>query len=120
MADSAKRAPVLADKDECASSEMTQQQIQYVVDLLMKKDVVLERGLSNEEIRDAELRHCFQFPPDLRLFLATALPVSTGFPAYITVMRSAKPAITPRSWVIITMAAPVAFRAMFSVSRICA
>src|SRR5438093_2505466 len=59
---------------------MTQKQIQYVVELLMSKDIVLERGLSNDEIREAELHHCFQFPPDLRLFLQTALPVSAGFP----------------------------------------
>src|SRR5438552_5851821 len=59
---------------------MTQKQIQYVIELLMSKDIVLERGLSNDEIREVELRYCFQFPPDLRLFLQTALPVSAGFP----------------------------------------
>ena len=34
-------------------------------------------------------------------------PVSTSLPAYMTATRSAKPATTPRSWVISTIAAPV-------------
>ena len=46
--------------------------------------------------------------------------VSTMVPAYITATRSATPAITPRSWVMSTIAAPVAFRAVWSTSRICA
>ena len=48
------------------------------------------------------------------------MPVSTGFPAYMTITRSANPATTPRSWVIITIAAPVASLATLSTSRICA
>src|SRR5205814_9942079 len=81
---------------------MTQNQIQYVVDLLMKKDVVLERGLSNEELRDVELHHAFQFPPDLRLFLATALPVSSGFPNWRSeerrVGKECKPRLATQHW----------------------
>jgi len=76
----AKLAAILADNNDCTSIEMTHKQIQYVVELLMAKDIVLERGLSADEIREAELKHCFQFPPDLKLFLQTALPVSSGFP----------------------------------------
>ncbi len=38
-------------------------------------------------------------------------------PAYITATRSAKPAMTLRSWVIITIAAPVTSRAVRSTSR---
>ncbi len=38
----------------------------------------------------------------------------------MTIIRSAKPAITPRSWVIMMMAAPVTSRAFCSTSRICA
>ena len=48
------------------------------------------------------------------------VPVSTSVPAYITATRSAKPAMTPRSWVIRMIAAPVTFRAVCSTSRICA
>ena len=48
------------------------------------------------------------------------MPVSTSLPAYITATRSAKPAITPRSCVIKRIAAPVAFFAVCSTSRICA
>ena len=52
--------------------------------------------------------------------MSSTVPVSTARPAYMTMTRSAKPAMTPRSWVIITMAAPVASWAVLSTSRICA
>ena len=50
--------------------------------------------------------------------MSSTVPVSTARPAYMTITRSANPAITPRSWVIITMAAPVASWAVSSTSRI--
>jgi hypothetical protein len=59
---------------------MTQKQIQYVIELLMSKDIVLERGLSPEEVVAVEEGYGFRFPPDLQAFLQTALPVSNGFP----------------------------------------
>ncbi len=52
--------------------------------------------------------------------MSSTLPVSTGLPAYITMMSSAMPATTPRSWVIITTAAPVSSCAVCSTSRTCA
>lgn len=37
-------------------------------------------GLTAEEFERVETRHGFRFPDDLREFLATALPVGSGFP----------------------------------------
>src|SRR6478735_8741272 len=49
--------------------------------------------------------------------MSSTAPVSTGFPAYMTMMSSAIPATTPRSWVIMTTAAPVSSWAVWSTSR---
>jgi hypothetical protein len=47
--------------------------------VLRKAGVVFDAGLSDAEIESVEKRHRFTFPPDLRAFLAAALPVSDGF-----------------------------------------
>ena len=49
---------------------------------------------------------------------SVVVPFSTSLPAYITAIRSAWPATTPRSWVISTTAAPVSSLAFSSTSRI--
>jgi hypothetical protein len=48
--------------------------------------------------------------------MSSTVPDSTARPAYITWTRSAIPAITPRSWVIMMTAAPVSFCATFRTS----
>lgn len=45
----------------------------------MKKGVVFEEGLSNDEFEQIERKYHFKFPPDLREFLSVGLPVSPGF-----------------------------------------
>ena len=52
--------------------------------------------------------------------ISSTVPCSTGRPAYMTVTRSAMPATTPRSWVIMITAAPVSCWAFFSTSSTCA
>ncbi len=52
--------------------------------------------------------------------MSSTSPTSTGRPAYITSTRSANPATTPRSCVIMTIAAPVLACARFSTSSTCA
>ena len=42
--------------------------------------IAFERGLLDEELETTERRFGFVFPPDLRVLLTTALPVSPGFP----------------------------------------
>lgn len=42
--------------------------------------IEFDAGLTNAEIEQAEAVHKFRFPPDLRRFLQTALPVGDGFP----------------------------------------
>jgi hypothetical protein len=52
--------------------------------LLRKCGVTLAPGLTKDEIRYAEQMHRFRFPPDLRTFLSSALPVGQGFPDWRT------------------------------------
>jgi hypothetical protein len=53
--------------------------VEFYHSVLQELDVELEAGLSEEEIERIQATHGFQFPPDLREFLAFALPVSDGF-----------------------------------------
>jgi len=50
-----------------------------LVQLLKSKNVLFEDGLINEEIVQIEKKFNLRFPPDLKLFLQTALPVSGSF-----------------------------------------
>ncbi|HEY8971766.1 MAG TPA: hypothetical protein VIM64_21845 [Puia sp.] len=59
---------------------MNKEQACQLADLLGKQNVTLERGLTDEEIGQVEAKYAIRLPPDLRLLLQTALPVSTGFP----------------------------------------
>jgi hypothetical protein len=47
--------------------------------MLREAGVEFEPGLSEDEIHRIEAAHGFLFPPDLKEFLAFALPVSDGF-----------------------------------------
>jgi len=42
--------------------------------------VQIEAGLTEQEIATCEVRFGFRFPPDLRAFLQSALPIGQGFP----------------------------------------
>jgi len=50
-----------------------------LIAFLRLRGVSFEPGLSDAEIKNAERTYGFVFPPDLRLLLQTALPVSEGF-----------------------------------------
>src|SRR4051794_40802585 len=54
--------------------------IHAAVEHLRSNRVVFEPGLTDDEITRIEGVHGFRFPPDFRLFLQTALPVTGGFP----------------------------------------
>lgn len=56
------------------------QSIHAAIEYLKSHQIIFESGLSDEEIVKVEGGHGFQFPPDLRLFLQTALAVTGGFP----------------------------------------
>jgi hypothetical protein len=49
-------------------------------DALEARGVAFETGLSDAEFNRVEASYGFRFPPDLRSFLAVALPVSDPFP----------------------------------------
>lgn len=52
---------------------------EYLISLLRKRGVTFVKGLSDKEITEIENEFRFIFPPDLRQFLQTALPVSNNF-----------------------------------------
>jgi hypothetical protein len=54
--------------------------IHAAIAYLKSQRIVLEPGLTDEEITRVEEAYDFSFPPDLRQFIQTALPVSGGFP----------------------------------------
>lgn len=58
---------------------MTQEQASYIIKLLTEKGILFERGLNNDEVLKVESKFNVNFPPDLKFFLQTALPVSEGF-----------------------------------------
>jgi hypothetical protein len=50
--------------------------ISKTIELLKSRHVVFEDGLSDGEVASCEEQFGFRFPPDLKAFLQTALPVS--------------------------------------------
>lgn len=54
--------------------------IQAAIEYLKSHRIAFEAGLTDNEIKRLEGVYGFHFPPDFRLFLETALPVSGGFP----------------------------------------
>lgn len=58
---------------------MKPDQIDYLVRCLKADGVSFDAGLTIEELQQVEQTFGFYFPPDLRAFLHTELPVSDGF-----------------------------------------
>lgn len=58
---------------------MNDNYIDLVVDSLKGKGILLDKGLTDSEVREIEGQYQFQFPPDLKLFLQTILPLSKEF-----------------------------------------
>jgi hypothetical protein len=53
--------------------------IDFYIEQLKAKKVIFEQGLSPSEIDLVEAKFGICFPPDLKLFLQTALPISKSF-----------------------------------------
>jgi hypothetical protein len=53
--------------------------VHTIIKLLENKNIIFEKGLSNEEYNEITSTFGVSFPYDLRAFLQTALPISTGF-----------------------------------------
>lgn len=58
-------------------SSLFESEIRTAVDLIQSRGVHFEPGLTDQEVEQTETTFGFRFPPDLRAFLQTALPVST-------------------------------------------
>jgi hypothetical protein len=54
--------------------------IRQLVDWLNARDVLFERGLSDDEVEALQRTYGFRFPPDLRKLLQYALPLGERFP----------------------------------------
>jgi len=54
--------------------------INEIIVRLKDQSYHFDKGLSNSEVSEIERQFLFQFPPDLRIFLQTSLPISAGFP----------------------------------------
>lgn len=67
---------------------MTIEQTRQLIDILIEEGVVFDTGLSDAEIRQIEEKFAFQFPPDLKLLLHTALPVSNDFAEWRSALTS--------------------------------
>ncbi len=50
-----------------------------IINLLKSKGVLFDKGLDEEEIKTIENLYKITFPPDLKEFLSTALPISNEF-----------------------------------------
>jgi hypothetical protein len=49
-----------------------------LINLLKDRGIKFDLGLTNEELKAAENKYHFRFPPDLREFLSTALPIDSN------------------------------------------
>lgn len=58
---------------------MTTEQAKHIIRLLTDKGVHFDSGLTDDEVLQVETKFDFKFPPDLKLFLQTALPTSDRF-----------------------------------------
>lgn len=58
---------------------MTNLQIDELIKSLKGKKITFNKGLTHEEVGQIQEKFEFKFPPDLKHFLQTALPVSQGF-----------------------------------------
>jgi hypothetical protein len=58
---------------------MNTETVKQIIAYLNTKDIIFEKGLSNEESNAITVMFGIVFPPDLLCFLQTALPISTGF-----------------------------------------
>lgn len=58
---------------------MTQKQIHRIIKLLKEKNVSFDKGLTSNEVDKLEQIFLITFPKDLKLFLQTEIPTSSGF-----------------------------------------
>jgi hypothetical protein len=54
-------------------------QFEQLIEILRNKSIQFENGLTNDEIHNIQEAFNIKFPPDLKLFLQVAQPISDGF-----------------------------------------
>lgn len=67
---------------------MKQNQINILINLLSNKGVKFAHGLSDDEVFQIEQKFNIQFPPDLKAFLQTKLPINRSFVNWRLGLRS--------------------------------
>jgi len=73
------KIPALRQASVVACNAMTVPQTKQIINLLSQKGVLFDNGLSDTEVISIEAKFKVKFPPDLKLFLQTKLPVSDSF-----------------------------------------
>jgi hypothetical protein len=58
---------------------MNKKQTEEIIRILISKGVKFDSGLMDDEILKIELTFDIKFPPDYKLFIQNALPISEGF-----------------------------------------
>ena len=64
--------------------------IENIISILSKKGVQFAKGLTGLEVVEIETKFDLQYPPDLKLFLQTAQPISDGFVNWRLGLKSTK------------------------------
>jgi hypothetical protein len=67
---------------------MHPEHLTHCITLLRQAGIQLEQGLTQREVVAVERLFGLRFPPDLRTFLRTALPVSPPFPDWRAALKS--------------------------------
>ena len=67
---------------------MTTDQIQNIISKLTEKGIQFDVGLNEVEVSQVEARFSFKFPPDLKSFLQSALPITPKFVNWRLALKS--------------------------------
>ena len=72
--------PVLGDVSVLVQPFLSQDVIDELIHNMRAAGVAFSEGMTDEEVRQAEENCKIRFPPDLKLFLQTAMPEGPEFP----------------------------------------
>lgn len=78
---------------------MKHKHLTQILKTLKARGISFDQGLRDDEVLKIESRFGFQFPPDLRLLLQTALPVSPGFVHWRYALNDEQEAERLRRWI---------------------
>ncbi len=74
------KIPAQQQAGRVACNAMTTHQTTQLITFLKAKNVLFDNGLNDIELLQVEQKFNLRFPPDLKMFLQTGLPISDKFP----------------------------------------